>query len=281
LTICPTENYVVVGFDSSTIRIFSTTNTEQPREDRLHQRLHDECKQCPSVETLSFSNNGLMLLASTRHQRNGIVQVYSSRFPFVEFQEVQSCRYPVKLHESEDGGVTSAIFRSGPSGEENLICITTWTQSGTPLLVQPESKYTSMIRAEPSGRGSDKLGSRIQCAAFSPSGRALMMVNDKGYLFHIRNLNSHPLSIRRVATSRELTGKSESFAMAFMALPPPDDEVVVLAWADPSKSMGYVKKVPITVSGYNLLSSHTLYLFYKHVYTHSQLHHVFTRKKTY
>jgi hypothetical protein len=252
LTICPKENYVVVGFDGSMIRIFSTMNTEQPREDRLHQKIHDECKSCSPIETLSFSNDGLMLLASTRHPRNGMIQVYSSQFPFFEFNEVQSCRYAVKLHESEDGGVTSAIFRSGCGDGENLICITTWTQSGLPILVQPESKHKSYVKVETS-KSSDKLGNRIQCAAFSPSGSDLMMVNDKGHLYHIRNLNSSPMNIKRIATFKALTGKSDSFAMAFMTLPAPDDEAVVMAWADLSKSVAYIKKVTVTVSSCEFL----------------------------
>jgi hypothetical protein len=92
-------------------------------------------------------------------------------------------------------------------------------------------------------KGNDKLGNRIQCAAFSPSGTELMMVNDKGHLYQICNLNSNPMSVKRIATSKELTGNSESFSMAFMALP--DEEAIVLAWADPSKSTGFIKKIPI------------------------------------
>ncbi len=234
------ENFCVVGFENSVVRFFGVTNFEQPREDRLHSFFHKSCKGCPSVDTLAFSNDGLVLLASTRSPKTGLIQVYMWRFPFVAFQEITSCRYPVPLHESEDNGVSSAIFRSGCS--EDQVCLTTWTQSGTPVLVQPQDGYTNEIKTDPSGRYG-KLGTRIQCAAFSPSGRELTMVNDKGYLFQVSNLDSSLMDVRKIATSKELTSKSDAFAMAFM--PSPDEESVVIAWADAGRATGYVKRVPL------------------------------------
>jgi hypothetical protein len=248
----------VVGFENSIVRFFRTINSEPPREDRLHVQYHTECRECPSVDTLSFSYDGLVLLASTRNSKNGIIQIWSWRFPFLSFQELLSCRYHVPLHESEDNGVTSAIFRSSPAGEENLICITTWTQSGLPVLVQPEGGHRSDIKPDISSR-EGRLGTRIQCAAFSPSGRALAMVNDKGNLYQISSLNSNPMQIRRMATSKESTTRSDAFAMAFMTLP--DEEVIVLAWADSSKGTGFVKKIPLalSVSFKTLWSIHVLF----------------------
>jgi hypothetical protein len=245
IAICPKENNVVVGFDNSLVRFYSTTNSEQPREDRLHSKYHPECRECQAVDTLSFSNDGLVLLGSTRSHKTGIIQVYSWKFPFVSFEEVSSCRYQVPLHESEDGGVSSAIFRSGPGDDEDLICITTWTQSGVPLLVQPQDGHRTDIRTEISVR-QYKLGNRIQCAAFSPTGTELALVNDKGDLYKIRSLNSSPVDTKKLATSKELTAKSESFAMTFMTLP--DEEAIVMAWADFAKGTGYIKKIPTTSS---------------------------------
>jgi hypothetical protein len=121
--------------------------------------------------------------------------------------------------------------------------MTTWTQSGTPLLVQPQIGHQSLIRNDANGRPG-KLGNRIQCAAFSPTGRDIAMVNDKGHLYQISGLNSNPMDIRRIATSKELTAKSDSFSMAFMSLP--DEEAIVLAWVDMSKGAGFVKKIPVT-----------------------------------
>ena len=243
ISVCPKENYVVVGFENSIVRFFKTTPSENPREDRLHGRWHKECKECPPVETLSFSNDGLVLLGSTRDPRNGTIQIYSWSFPFLSFQELSSCRYHVPLHESEDNGVSSAIFRSGPGRDENLICITTWTQSGVPVLIQPEEGLKNAIKTEISSR-QGRLGSRIQCAAFSPSGRELALVNDKGHLYQISNLNSSPMEVKRMATSRELTAKSDSFAMTYMTFP--DDEVIIMVWADSSRAAGYVKRIPVT-----------------------------------
>ncbi|KAK4041039.1 hypothetical protein C8A01DRAFT_15198 [Parachaetomium inaequale] len=235
------ENYVVVGFENATVRFFNARTIEQPREDRLHAIYHQDCRNCPSVDTLTFSNDGLVLLASTRSPKTGLIQTYSWRFPFHTFQEFTTCRYPVPLHESEDNGVSSASFRPGLDGEENLVCITTWTQSGTPVLIQPQDGYRSEIRTDVAGRHS-KLGNRIQCAAFSPSGKELVMVNDKGHVFQVSNLNSSPMDVRRIASSKELTAKSDSFAMSFMNLS--DEEYVVLAWADSSRATGWIRKVP-------------------------------------
>ena len=244
ITICPKENYVVVGFENSVVRFFRTATSENFREDRLHPH-HKSCRDCPPVDTLSFSHDGAVLLASIRNPKNGIIQIYSWPFPFDTFQELTSCRYHVPLHESEDNGVSSAIFRSGPGAEENLICITTWTQSGIPILIQPESGHRSEVRPEMSSRQS-RLGSRIQSAAFSPSGRELAMVNDKGHLYKISSLNSNPMEVRKIATSKELMTRSDAFAMAFMALP--DEEAIVLAWADSSKGTGFVKKIPVALT---------------------------------
>lgn len=170
-----------------------------------------------------------------------MIQVYAWKFPFLTFQEIPSCRYTVPLHESEDNGISSVIFRPGKDGEDNLICITTWTQSGTPVLIQAQDGHKSDIRTDPSGR-QNKLGNRIQCAAFSPSGKELAMVNDKGNLYHASHLNASVMEVRKVATSRELTARSESFAMAYMTLS--DEENIVLAWADASKATAWVKKIP-------------------------------------
>jgi hypothetical protein len=73
------------------------------------------------------------------------------------------------------------------------------------------------------------------------------MVNDKGDLYRMSSLNSSPMDIKKVATSRELTAKSSSFAMVFMTLP--DEEAIVMAWADIAKGVGYIKKIP-TVSSF-------------------------------
>ncbi|KAK3322075.1 hypothetical protein B0H66DRAFT_473656 [Apodospora peruviana] len=235
------ENYVVIGFESATVRFFKTTNTEQPREDRLHSLYHADCRGCPSVDTLSFSSDGLNLLAGMRSLKSGVIQVYAWKFPFLTFQETASCRYHVPLHESEDNGLSSVVFRPGTEGEDNLICISTWTQSGTPILVQPQDGHRSEIRTDSSGR-QNKLGSRIQCAVFSPSGKELAMVNDKGYLYQVSNLNSNVMDVKKVATSRELTARSDSFSVAFMTLS--DEEYIVLAWADALKAAGWVKKIP-------------------------------------
>ncbi|KUJ09208.1 uncharacterized protein LY89DRAFT_740943 [Mollisia scopiformis] len=250
LAICPRENYVVVGFDNAIVRFYNTSRSEEPREDRLHIRSsHRDCRACPPVNTLSFSNDGLNLLASTRSAKNGIIQVYSWRFPFEEFGELANCRYHVPLHESEDGGVSTVTFRSGNGGEENLMCVTTWTQSGIPVLFQPSDGHRSDIRTD-STTHQGKLGSRIQCAAFSPTGRELAMVNDKGHLYHITNLNSSPIEVKRIAISKELTTKSDWYAMTYMSLP--DEEAIVLVWADASKAVAYVRKVPVK---YNTLDT--------------------------
>ncbi|KAK0669782.1 hypothetical protein QBC41DRAFT_319272 [Cercophora samala] len=237
------ENYVVVGFENATVRFFKAKGSEQPREDHLHASLHRECRGCPSVDTLAFSQDGLSLLASTRSSKTGLVQIYLWRFPFHAFQELTACRYPIPLHESEDNGLSAAIFRPGLDGEEMLVCITTWTQSGTPILIQPQDGHRCEIKMDVSGRHA-KLGTRIQCAAFSPSGRELVMVNDKGHVFQVSNLNSSPIDIRRIAASKELTAKSESFAMSFMTIA--DEEHVVVAWAEPARATGWVKKISMT-----------------------------------
>ncbi|KAJ4291491.1 hypothetical protein N0V88_006088 [Collariella sp. IMI 366227] len=205
------ENYVVIGFENATVRFFNTRTTEQPREDRLHAQYHTDCRFCPSIDTLSFSNDGLVLLASTRNTKTGLIQTFSWRFPFHTFTELTTCRYPVPLHESEDNGVSSAIFRPTLDGEENLVCITTWTQSGTPVLIQPRDGHRSEIRTDVvSGRHN------------------LVLVNDKGHVFQVLNLNSSPMDVRRIAGSRELTAKSDAYAMAFMNVL--DEEAISAAW---------------------------------------------------
>jgi hypothetical protein len=118
------------------------------------------------------------------------------------------------------------------------------------MLIQPQDGYRSEIRTEASGRHS-KLGNRVQCAAFSPSGKELVMVNDKGHIYQVSNLNSSPMDVRRIASSKELTAKSDSFAMSFMSLS--DEEHIVVAWADSSRAIGWIRKIPaVSRVRYNL-----------------------------
>lgn len=237
------ENYVAVGFEESVVRFFKTTNTERPREDRLHAHIHDDCKRCPPVDTLSFSADGLGLVASTRGFKTGVIQTYIWKFPFLSFHELTSCRYDVPLHESEDNGISGASLQSGVDGEDSLVCMTTWTQSGKPVLIQPRTGHRTYIRADAASK-QGKIGNRIQCATFSPSGQELAVVNDKGHLYHISHLNSSPMDVRRVTNSKELTAKSPWFSMAFMNIG--GEDAIVMAWADSAKMTGWVKKTPIT-----------------------------------
>ncbi|KAK2778674.1 hypothetical protein FQN53_001727 [Emmonsiellopsis sp. PD_33] len=242
ITICPMENYVVVGFENSIVRFFKTTNTEAPREDRLHSVSHRECKNC-TLDTLSFSRDGLVLLASTRNPQ-GTIQIFQWKFPFLKFTELQACRYYVPLHESEDNGVSAAIYRSSRRGDD-LICISTWTQSGVPVLVHPLEGNKTEIKSDASRHS--RVGNRIQCASFSPSGSELALVNDKGYLYQVSNLNSSPMDFKKLATSKELTSKSDSFALSYMSIM--EEDVIVLAWVDPVKGAGMIKKIPVICQG--------------------------------
>ncbi|KLJ11601.1 hypothetical protein EMPG_13224 [Blastomyces silverae] len=239
ITVCPMENYVVVGFENSIVRFFKTTDSEPPREERLHGLFHRSCTNC-TLDTLSFSRDGLVLLASTRNPK-GVIQVFQWKFPFVVFHELPACRYYVPLHESEDNGVSAAVFRASRRGDE-LVCITTWTQSGVPILAHPQEGNKTEVKADHAGRHG-KLGNRIQCAAFSPSGSELAMVNDRGYLYQISNLDSSPMDVKRLATSRELTAKSDSFAMSYMATT--DEDAIIMAWVDATIGVAYVKRVPV------------------------------------
>ena len=243
IAICPTEKYVAVGFDNATVRFFETKRMEEPKEDRLHARLHPACSnRCPPVDTLSFSSDGSTLIGSTRNAKNGLVQVYLWRFPFNASIELVSCRYQVPVLESEDNGVTSVIFRSGIASEDDLVCITTWTQSGRPIIVQPQNGHQTDIKTHTAGHHG-KPDTRIQCAAFSPTGRELALVNSRGYVYYVSSLNSSPMDIKRIATSKELTARSYAYAMAFMALP--EGDAIVVGWAEPGKAQGFVKKLPV------------------------------------
>ena len=145
------------------------------------------------------------------------------------------------FYECEDNGVSAAMIRPG-SERDTLVCITTWTQSGMPILVQAETMSKTEIKSDQQ-RGQGKLGSRIQCAAFSSSGEALALVNENGDFYLVSNLDVSPMIVQRVATTKKFIAKSDAIAMAFMALP--DGEAIVAAWASSSKSMGYIKKIPM------------------------------------
>ncbi|KAG5291948.1 WD domain-containing protein [Histoplasma ohiense] len=243
ITVCPMENYVVIGFENSIVRFFKTTDSEPPREDRLHSLFHRVCTNC-TLDTLSFSRDGLVLLASTRNPK-GVIQVFQWKFPFVVFHELPACRYYVPLHESEDNGVSATLFRSSRRGDE-LVCITTWTQSGVPILAHPKEGNKTDVKTENAGRHG-RLGNRIQCASFSPSGAELAMVNDRGYLYQISNLDSSPMDVKRLATSKELTTKSDSFAMSYMATT--DEDTIIMAWVDAATGVANVKRVPVAAQG--------------------------------
>ncbi|KAJ6781445.1 hypothetical protein PWT90_05204 [Aphanocladium album] len=239
------ENYVVIGFENALVRFFKTTTSEQPREDHLHSMLHT-CKSCASVDTLAFSQDGLSLLASTRNAK-GVVQIYLWRFPFDSFEELASCRYPVPMHESEDNGISAVMMRSQQGAEEGLICVTTWTQSGTPVLIQQNGGIKTEMRVPGGAHG--KLGSRIKCAAFSATGRELAMVNDKGHLYLASSLNARPIDIRRKATSRELTSKNCALALSFMTVA--SEEIAIMMWVDPSRGRAFMRRTPVGMRSSN------------------------------
>jgi hypothetical protein len=148
----------------------------------------------------------------------------------------------VPVLESEDNDVASVIFRSGFANEDDLVCITTWTQSGRPIIVQPQNGHRTDIKTHTAGP-QGKPDTRIQCAAFSPTGRELALVNSRGYVYYVSSLDSSPMDIKRVATSKEFIARSCAYAMAFMALP--EGDAIVLGWAEPGKSQGFVKKLPV------------------------------------
>ncbi|KAJ3489895.1 hypothetical protein NLG97_g5902 [Lecanicillium saksenae] len=233
------ENYVVIGFENALVRFFKTAASEQPREDHLHSMVHS-CKSCAPVDTLAFSQDGLGLLASTRNAK-GVVQIYLWRFPFDNFEELAGCRYPVPMHESEDNGVSCVMMRSQQGAEEGLICITTWTQSGTPVLVQQNEGNKTDIKGPSGAHG--KLGNRIKCAAFSATGRELAMVNDRGHLYLLSNLNARPIEIRRKATSRELTSKNCALALSFITVA--SEEIAIMLWVDPSRGRAFMRRTPV------------------------------------
>lgn len=245
------ENFVVLGFEDSVVRFFKTTHVEQPREDRLQANPWGGLQLFP-VDTLSFTHDGLALIASTRNPKSGTIQLYIWRFPFIAFHELTSCRHQVPVHESEDNGISAAILQSSRENDENLVCITTWTQSGAPVLIQPRGGHKTVIKSEGSGR----VGNRIQCAAFSPSGQELAVVNEKGHLYLLSHLNSEASEVRRIATSKELAAKSPSFDVQFMTMG--DEEAIVLVWADPVKSLSWVKKIPVSSHVSSSLTWHTV-----------------------
>jgi hypothetical protein len=143
-------------------------------------------------------------------------------------------------------------------GKEDIICITTWTQSGVPILVHPNGGHRTEIRVQSSASSNHKgkLGNRIQAAAFSPSGSELVLVNDKGHVYRVSNLGSIPIEVRRVATSKEFTAKSESFALAYVHQT--DEELILISWSDSSKGIGYVKKIPIITTVRAFQKTHRL-----------------------
>jgi hypothetical protein len=88
------------------------------------------------------------------------------------------------------------------------------------------------------------LGTRIHNAGFSPSGKALALINDKGHAYLVSNLDSAPIDIRRISTSKELTAKTDSYSMAYVTIPD-EGEAIVLAWVDASKATAYVKTIHV------------------------------------
>lgn len=254
IAISPSGHIVVVGFENATVQFFDTTGMVLPREDRVHCRQYQICNGCPSIETLSFSNDGLNVLASTRGH-TGIIQVYRWQYPFEEHQELESCRYHVPMHEPEDNGVTAVLCQPTASGE-GAVCITTWTQSGIPVLVHTKDGFRSEIKGQGQGsHGQWKVGTRIQNAAFSPSGRELALLNDNGLVFRVSSPNAAVLDVRKIAPWTKLTARSESFSMSFVSVPNEGD-MIILAWVDASKAIGFVKtiRIPISVSFYIIVS---------------------------
>ena len=78
MSISTRESHVIVGFEDSTIRTFTTKSPEQQRTDHLHPCVHRSGKDYPAVATVSFCNDGTIVLVSTKSPKNGLIQVFSA-----------------------------------------------------------------------------------------------------------------------------------------------------------------------------------------------------------
>jgi len=116
--------------------------------------------------------------------------------------------------------------------ERSLICVTYWTRSGIPLLIDYASKETRRLDKRTIGID---IGTRIQQAVFSKSGNALVLINKMGSIFKITIDDMDHIRAQEIGKARCLTrvvAKSQVLDMKVSA----DERSLKVVWVKESGS---------------------------------------------
>ncbi|KAI9773679.1 MAG: hypothetical protein M1840_006953 [Geoglossum simile] len=185
------------------------------------------------VVALSFSPDGSQLAATVRD--GTAASTYMSPRPFTQLTGPYIDR-SLGVREDDDQGVSSAIC----CAERNLLCVTYWTRSGIPLLIDYASRKSRQL-----DNRTIKLdiGTRIQQAVFSRSGHALILINNKGSIFKITIDDIDHIRAEEIGGSRVLSrviGKSQILDMKIAA----DERSLKVVWVKNS-SRAVVNSYPL------------------------------------
>jgi hypothetical protein len=136
------------------------------------------------------------------------------------------------------------------SSDRDLFCITSWTLHGIPLLRDGLTCKTKPLeKAELIG--ATDMNNRIQQAAFSKSGRILVLVDAVGGIFKVSPDSIEKVRAERVASSLRLRWKAQSIKnQQLLDMKIADDEKhLYVVWIDEKRNQAQIVTAPTGVGG--------------------------------
>ena len=148
--------------------------------------------------------------------------------------------------ENDNQGVSTVIL----SSNRNLLCITSWTLQGIPLLRDCTKKINKRLEKSEI-IGAANINNRTQQAAFSRSGRILILVDAAGDVFEIFPDSISKVSAKRVTTSQRLRWKAQSIGhQQLLDVKIAEDEKRLrVVWIDEKRNEAQVVTAPIGLDG--------------------------------
>ncbi|KAH0536833.1 hypothetical protein FGG08_006331 [Glutinoglossum americanum] len=211
LALSPDDTHLAVGFTNETIQLLrlnrlsrQTTVTVSNLPLRTSSRTSP--RSSPPIVSLSFSVDKTQLAAAARD--GTVVSAFTSVMPFTS-RKGPYIDESIGVRGDDDQGVSFVICCPGRS----LLCVTYWTRSGIPLLIDCAAKKSQRLN-KPTTRLD--IGTRIQQAAFSKSGSILVLINSAGNIFKISTDDIDHIKAEAIGRSRwvpRVVGKSQPLEM--------------------------------------------------------------------
>jgi hypothetical protein len=186
----------------------------------------------PGNHVVCFSPDSLAVSASTRYEPEKVITYWS---PCFEPAKAVSCETANPTGFPGDNGL-SAVLCSPPfphmSGAAAFVA--SFTEKGAPLVcnLSLASSRSAGSRVRPIHDPKGRVGTRIHCAALSPSGNAIALVNQRNDVFFIDSCWTGASEPKRVATVKRNVSVVKEVAVGM-----PSNDEANLFWLEKGKGV--------------------------------------------